>query len=351
MMPARASDLIRAVYPLALVIAGATMAAQPQDTVNFLRGELGFSNSDVRRIAEGRAAVRTLDTTGDREVAIGGAIRVALSADQYVAELRDIVEFKRHEAVRQIGVFGPTPSVADLAGLTLEPEHVDDLRDCRPQDCDLQLSRGAITRIQQIPWSAGDATVQANRAFREILAGLVTQYRRSGDAALMVYDDERRPVALADEFRSMTSAPESLLPRFAALQRYLAQYPGGDRSNVEDVIYWSKEDVGPEVVISVTHMAIMRIDDGGPVRYAAASKQVYGSHYFDSSLGLTLLLRDEQPGSIVLVYINRSRIDALDGFLGGVKRAIVRSRGKSALEDTLVRIRTRLPARVMGAQE
>jgi hypothetical protein len=87
------------------------------------------------------------------------------------------------------------------------------------------------------------------------------------------------------------------------------------------------------------------------VRYVAASKQLYGSHYFDSSLGLTLLLRDDQPGSIVLVYVNRSRIDALDGFLGGVKRAIVRSRGKSALEDTLVRIRTRLPARVRGAQE
>jgi hypothetical protein len=187
--------------------------------------------------------------------------------------------------------------------------------------------------------------------FREILTELVTAYRRSGAAALMVYDDERRPVALADEFRTMTSTPVSLLPRFVALQRYLAQYPGGDRTNIDDLIYWSKEDVGPEVVISVTHMAIMRVDDGGPVRYVAASKQLYGSHYFDSSLGLTLLLRDDQPGSIVLVYVNRSRIDALDGFLGGVKRAIVRSRGKSALEDTLVRIRTRLPARVRGAQE
>jgi hypothetical protein len=57
-------------------------------------------------------------------------------------------------------------------------------------------------------------------------------------------------------------------------------------------------------------------------------------------------LRDREPGSTVLVYVNRSRIDVLSGFLGGLKRAIVRSRGRSAMEDTLRRIRTRLPERV-----
>jgi hypothetical protein len=94
-------------------------------------------------------------------------------------------------------------------------------------------------------------------------------------------------------------------------------------------------------------MVIAPVNDGGPVMFAAASKQLYGSHYFDSSLGLTLLLRDINPGTTVLVYINRSRIDVLSGFLGGLKRAIVRSRGRSAMEDTLARIRTRLPERVI----
>ena len=141
-------------------------------------------------------------------------------------------------------------------------------------------------------------------------------------------------------------APPALLRRFPGLQHHVATFPRGRAADAEDVIYWSKEDVGPKVIISITHMVIVPIRDGGPVLYAAASKQLYGSHYFDSSLGLTLLLRDEDPGSTVLVYVNRSRIDVLSGFLGGLKRAIVRSRGRSAMEDTLTRIRTHLPKHV-----
>jgi hypothetical protein len=114
------------------------------------------------------------------------------------------------------------------------------------------------------------------------------------------------------------------------------------------VIYWSKEDVGPKVIISLTHLVITPVNDGGPVVFAATSKQLYGSHYFDASLGLTLLLRDSDPGSTVLLYFNRSRLDVLSGFLAGLKRAIVRSRGRSAMEDTLTRIRARLPARAIA---
>jgi hypothetical protein len=122
----------------------------------------------------------------------------------------------------------------------------------------------------------------------------------------------------------------------------MTRFPSEAVRGIEDIFYWSKEDVGPKVIISVTHMAIVRVSDG-PVAYAAASKQLYGSHYFDSSLGLTLLLEDEQPSSTVLVYLNRSRVDVLSGFLGGLKRAIVRSRARSAMADTLTRIKVRLP--------
>jgi hypothetical protein len=354
-MPKSASDLIRAVYPLALVTglaltADSLLAMQPRETQNFLRNVLHFTNTDLRHLAEGRAAVRTLETSDDREVAIVGGIRVPLSPQQYVAQLRNIVEFKRHEAVRQIGTFSTLPQVDDIAGLTLDEEHLEDLRECRLHDCDVQLSSTAIARVQQIDWSASNANERANQMLRDILTELVTNYRRHGEAALMVYEDERRAVSLAAEFRAMVSAPTAVLPKIPVLHRHIVQYPLTTGTNHDDVIYWSKENVGPKVVVSVTHLAILPVPDMGPIVYAAASKQLYGSYYFDTSLGLTLLLRDDQPDSIVLVYMNRSRIDELDGFLGGLKRALVRSKGRSALEDTLARIQTRLPARVRGAQ-
>ena len=329
----------------ALVTAPIGLHAQPEATRAFLRTVLGFSAADLREVAQGRAPIRSLDTVDGREIAIAGAVRVAVSPEQYVEAFRDIVEFKRHEAVQQIGVFGNTPQVSDLAGLTLDNDHISDLRDCRLHHCDLQLSRAAIERIAAVKWAAPDAAAQANAAMRELLTQLVVNYRRSGDEALMTYENERQPLSVTEEFRTMMAAPPAVLRRFPTLERHLRQFPTESGGDVTDVIYWSKEDVGPKVIISVTHLAIARVSYA-PVIYAAASKQLYGSHYFDSSLGLTLLLQDDNPSTTTLVYLNRSRIDVLDGFLGGLKRAVVRSRARAAMSDTLSRLRVRLPARL-----
>jgi hypothetical protein len=314
--------------------------------MSFLRTQLGFDSGDLRHLGQGRAAIKSLDTIDRREVALAGAIRVEVSPAGYAQALHDIVEFKRHEVVRQIGTFGSPPRVEDVAGLTLDDDHLNDLRDCRLNDCDLQLSRGAIARVGGVRWSADDAVEQANRVMRQILTDIAINYRASGEGSLMTYEDERTPRSLADEFRAMIAAPPALLNRVPALEQHLAQFPRGHQNGARDVIYWSKEAVGPKVVISMTHLAIVPLDGDGPVAYAAASKHLYGSYYFDASLGLTLLLRDAQPSSTVLVYANRSRVDMLDGFFGGLKRTVVRSRARAALEDTLVRIRTRLPERL-----
>ena len=328
----------------AAVLGGA--AAQPEDTLAFLRGHFRFSAHDLRDLAEGRAPVRPLDTTDGREIAIAGAVRVPISPTEYVRQLRDIVEFKRHEAVQQIGTFSMPPRVSDMAGLSLDADHLGDLRKCEVDDCDVQLSRAAIGRLRaEVNWTSANATAEANRVYRDILTDQVARYLQAGDPALMTYENHGQPLVVADEFRAMVDAPPALLRRFPGLQHHVASFPRGRAPDAEDIIYWSKEDVGPKVIISITHMIIVPVH-GGPVLFAAASKQLYGSHYFDSSLGLTLLLRDTEPGSTVLVYVNRSRIDVLSGFLGGLKRAIVRSRGRSAMEDTLRRIRTRLPERV-----
>jgi hypothetical protein len=322
-------------------------AAQPDETTSFLRTHFRFSAGDLRDLAQGRAPVRALDAADGREIAIAGAVRVPISPAEYVRQLRDIVAFKRHEAVQQIGTFSTPPRASDMAGLTLDDDHLGDLRECEVDDCDVQLSRAAIERLRaQVNWSAATAPAEANRVFREILIDQVGRYLQTGDPALMTYENHSEPLVVADEFRALVDAPPALLRRFPGLQHHVATFPRGRAAGAEDIVYWSKEDVGPKVIISVTHMVIAPVNDGGPVVFAAASKQLYGSHYFDSSLGLTLLLRDVDPDATVLLYVNRSRIDLLSGFLGGLKRAIVRSRGRSAMEETLTRIRARLPQRV-----
>lgn len=115
---------------------------------------------------------------------------------------------------------------------------------------------------------------------------------------------------------------------------------------MNDLVYWSKEKVGRRGVASITHLVISRPTDGSPADYAIASKQIYGSHYVDASLGLTVLLPDHSGSSpaMYLAYVNRSRVDVFSGMFGGLARSIVTSKARSTVADQLARLRQNLEA-------
>ena len=108
--------------------------------------------------------------------------------------------------------------------------------------------------------------------------------------------------------------------------------PTSSAEKMTDFIYWSKELVRGRPVISITHVAIAAAVDDSPVAFAIGSKQIYAMHYFDASLGLTLLVPDRTSATpaTYVVYLNRSRIDLFDGLFGGVARRIVAGRARSA---------------------
>lgn len=332
-----------------LLMAGATAGAGARTAQDqsggasraFLREQFGLQAADLHTIAAGGVVARSLETSEGREVATLGVVRLRASASFYASQLRDIVNFKRDPAVLQIGVVDTPARAEALAGLTLDRSDIDRLRRCRPGDCGLQLPREAIERFaRDVRWTSADAEADANRIVRHVLAEMVEQYRSAGDAALMTYHDTRTALSLANEFRAMVGAPPAVLARFPPLHRHLTEYPHRRGEGVDDIVYWSKEKLGPAVVVTVTHLAIAPMPGAGPVSVVAASKQLYGSRYFDSSLGLTILLEDPGVEGSYLVYVNRSRLDALSGFWGGLKRAVVRSRTRSAMGDSLAEART-----------
>lgn len=73
-----------------------------------------------------------------------------------------------------------------------------------------------------------------------------------------------------------------------------------------------------------------------------ASKQIYASHYFDASLGLTFLLGSDKAPIVYVMYLNRSRSDALRGGFSGLKRAIVESKMLQGMEENIKAMRQRL---------
>jgi hypothetical protein len=306
----------------------------------FLTAAFDLSPADIGLIDDGQIVARTLKVKNRREVATLGVARIQTTPAVYVERLRDIANFKRTDAVLQIGTFSGPPQQGDIASLTVDDGDLKLLRECRVKDCSVRLSADSIERIQrEVDWRAADAAGRASNLVRELLVDYVTRYREGGAAAAMEYADTPTPLNVGHEFASLVDADTVTWKYVPRLRRHLLEYPAATNEAMSDFIYWSKERVHSRPVISITHVAIAAAVDDGPVNYAIASKQIYAMHYFDASLGLTLLVRDPSPPfPTYVVYLNRSRIDLFDGLFGGVTRLIASGRARSLVAEQLARL-------------
>ena len=306
-----------------------------------------LSAGEIGRIDGGQVVTRTLEVKHRREVATLGIIRIKTTPPAYVERLTDIVSFKRAADVLQIGTFSNPSRPADVASLTIDDVDLKGLRECRVDDCKARLSAEAIDGLRRnVDWHAPDASRKATQLMLQLFVDYVARYRQNGAAASMEYADRSPRMNVGQEFASLANA-DTVTGKYASrLYRYLLEYPAPAQDGVTDFVYWSKELVRSRPVISITHVAIAAADDDGPVAYAIGSKQIYAMHYYDASLGLTLLLPDRTstaPATYV-VYVNRSRIDLFDGFFGGVARKIVAGKARGIVAEQLQRLQGVLAA-------
>jgi hypothetical protein len=312
--------------------------AAPFDAVGFLRTYARFSDDDIARLGRGEPAARTLEADS-AEAAICAAIDVEVPPAFYIARFHDIALFKTGGPVLQVRRFGTPPSAGDLAALRVED--VDELRKCRVGDCAVKLDAAGIERARGI--TGGDAAGRIAAVYREHLASYAARYMAHGDGALLEYRDAAKPQAVANELQQIVEHSPYLLRELPRLATALTGFTGTLPPGLDGFLYWSAEEVGPRTVVSITH-AIVSTPGDGPA--AVATKQIYASHYFTASLGLTILA-DVSGGRAPrtrVIYINRSRVDAFAGVLGGVKRAIARSRARKGADHTLRALKTRLEA-------
>jgi hypothetical protein len=327
---------------LALVGLVAVPGASTRDPARaFLTAAFNLSPATIGHIDDGQIVAQTLEVKNRREVATLGVVRIQTTPAVYVERLRDIANFKRTDGVLQIRAFSSPPQQADIASLTVDDGDLKLLRECRVENCSVRLSADGIERIRhEIDWRATDAAGRASSLVRQLLVDYVTRYREGGAAAAMEYADRPSPLNVGHEFASLVDADTATWKYVPRLRRHLLEYPASTDEAMSDFIYWSKERVHSRPVISITHVAIATALNEGPVNYAIASKQIYAMHYFDASLGLTVLVRDPSapfPATYV-VYLNRSRIDLFDGMFGGVARRIAAARARSLVAEQLARL-------------
>jgi hypothetical protein len=312
------------VFAILSVVYVFTCLAQSEDEFrSVLRTGAELNSEELAALDRGETVVKLLAPANRREVAICGAVRLH-EPPQFIADVFHQAMTQNHKSVLARGKFSNPPSLTDVEYLTLDDREIDDIKECVVGDCALKLSATMIDRFRgEIDWSRSDYRAQVMKLFRSMLVDYVREYLVRGNIALIKYDDQDGQVNVEQEQASLVEGAvifNSLVPE---LKNELRSFPASTLGTAQHSIGWAQVKFGLKPVVVITHTAKYTEMN----RVINVSRQIYASHYFDSSLVITgafsITTSAKEPISYFL-YTSYTRADALDGAFGKLKRNIAR---------------------------
>ena len=314
----------------------------PLSAFRFFAPAVQLTSAEAGLLQDGRPLVRMVDAD-DGEIAVFAAVRTSADGPRLLQWVREIAALKKSDAVTAIARFSTPPRLDDLRTLELDDEDLEAARDCRPGGCDLKLTSDEMASLRQIAAEAGEQWREAvQTAFRQIALTRVREYLTSGHDAVGPYADRSRPVSLSEAFGGILGNSTFLQEHVPELAAFLRHYPDAPGTRPESLVYWSKERLGGRPTISATHVAMLEPDADGLPEAIVAGKQIFATHYTDGSLSVTTILRGASPGEHYLAYLNRSRVDVLERWYGGLVRGAIERRLRGDAGDILDGLRQRL---------
>ena len=334
-MPRGPSSVVSSCLFVLLAAPASRAQGPPKDVTAYLQDVAGFPRERMAALESGQAIVK-IATDQEGEVATVGAVRIRTTRDHVAAYFDTYLKHEDGAFVLRLGRFGTPPVLEDLARLELDPDDIEALRTCKPGSCGLQIGAGIAQLQAAVDWRAPDAGARVQAFVRQRLLDYVRAYQERGDAALVTYSDDSKPVSLAAEWRRLLGKSPYFYEYAPQLQRYLEEYPRQPLAGTRDLIQWSKVDQGLKPVILVTHV-VLHDDPARPERFTVALKQIYASRYYDAAFSVASVV--EAPGQAspvsYLMFANRSRLDVLRGRVGGVKRKLTANEVQKATQLVL----------------
>jgi hypothetical protein len=318
-------------------------APDPRTEVHGYLAKSGVSADELAKLDAGGVAAHA-QVVGGNEIIVVAAVKIRAPRDRVLDYYGQIISYVDGKVTFAFGRFGKPPVAENVKDLTFEDYELDELRKCKPGNCDIRLGGAAIDTLQKsVDWKAPDVHERVNAFARKAAVDYVAAYQQRGDAALITYDDRARPVSLQQQWGGIIGNSAYFHEYAPELKAYLEQYPNGSLPGGRDVFYWNKEYYGLKPIISIVHGVVYQPPSRAD-RAFVVQKQLYASHYYDGSLAVTTLLSSNEGGapSTYLVYVNRSRGDLLKGGFGGLKRNVAQSQARKGAEETLGMIKSQL---------
>jgi len=315
-----------AVTQLALLVAVVTPAsfavAQTQsgsalpagEPGRFLQKYIGLTPGEIDQARQGTVVTKVLDTKDQDEVALFGIVTVNAPRSEVTRRIKDLPTFLRSPGRVGLGIFSAPAAPTDLRDFMVEQSLVDELKACRPGNCDLKLPTVNIDEFtHMVDLSAPTARAQIETMVRQRAAEYVNTYRKGGTAAMVEYGDQKTTGRASDVFTSLLAESPYLFDYVPAFHKYLAAYPAGSLPDVTDAIYWSADKMSSlRLIFSINHVSVFSPPDA-PLTLVS-SKQLYASHYFLGAFTLTTVLdRPDAPAGrgVYFFVVQRMRFDHL----------------------------------------
>jgi len=312
----------------------------------YFRDYIGLNDDQIAAIHSGQAVAKTLHSRTADEIFVFGAVYINAAPDSYLKLSRDFDRLRKLPGYLAIGEFSDPPQLSDLKGFTFDDEDIKALRDCKPGNCQIQMPASSIEEFHQsIDLSAPDAEEQADQLLQKTVLERFVAYQRAGNQALGVYNDKHNPTEVPEQFKYMLSYSKALPKYLPDFYNYLLTYPDGETANVESTCYWAKVKFGLKPTLRVVHFLTMRGNEPAEPAYTIAEKQLYSSHYFESTLDLTFCVperADTKQSGFYLIMAMGSEQAGLTGFKGSIVRKVAVDRSASSLQKSLTVIKNTL---------
>lgn len=316
-----------------LAVAASARAELP--AAETLLADVGYSADEIASIMAGKIVTASAKAANERDLVAAFAFYVKLPPAELAKDLKSGLLGDVDPNTIYAGTISATGTLDDFAKLALNPA-----TDARVKKYlaakgggDLNLSTDEIAAFNRLGASAATPAVEAQ--VRSSLLARYQAYHAKGLAGIPAYDRGSGSVrSAADELttslKSMTGLQKYAPAAYAAMMGYPSSKPAG----TDERFRWMHFNAHDVPTIALVHGMI--IPDGDAL--IALQRQYYVSEGFNCEQAVAGFLPAQ--GGTVVVYVNHTSTDQVEGFGGGAKRSIGSKLLSSQLQGIFSKLQT-----------
>jgi hypothetical protein len=312
--------MVGMVVSICLILGGFTGVAIAVPTAEELLKALPLSDGEREDVLKGEIVRFTTKEGSDRELALGAVLLVQKAPENLVPLFRESTVLKLVGAVTAFGEISDKATVADFAGVKLEPKGEDEAKrylEAEPGDT-LNLDGKEIAAFQALK-SKGGSQAEVEALVRELLLARYQAYREKGLSGIPPYArGGEEQFELSQDLLLATNEAKFVAKSFPSFHQTLLKYPATQAKQLETRFNWANVDVFSRPTLVLSHRMLFHEGDA----YVVVDRHFYASHEYNGLQAVGGALPTKEGSLLVSLY--RISTDGVAGFGSSAKHPVAR---------------------------